>query len=194
VDFVDGRLRQGHAYFDLLDELREVLGTEVDLVMIGAVKNRYIAAEMSARSRYSMPRSALAYLADIVMRALDRGFLLGVIRPPISSRTRSARRLSAAPHHWRGRGRAEASIAGTRCVHLAGERHRRVSQCSRHDYASVDDQSVYAIAVGDIPRLRSECEALLSGQTSEPFEQLTAFADQLPALGAPSCALDGSTG
>jgi len=30
------------AYFGLLDELREVLGSEVDLVMVGALKNRYI--------------------------------------------------------------------------------------------------------------------------------------------------------
>jgi hypothetical protein len=47
VDFgsMDGYTK-AHAYFDLLDELREVLGTEVDLVMIGAVKNRYIAAEI----------------------------------------------------------------------------------------------------------------------------------------------------
>lgn len=47
VDFgsMDGYAK-AHAYFDLLDELREVLGTEVDLVMIGAVKNRYVAAEI----------------------------------------------------------------------------------------------------------------------------------------------------
>jgi len=31
------------AYLGLLDELRELLGVEVDLVMAGAVKNRYIA-------------------------------------------------------------------------------------------------------------------------------------------------------
>ena len=34
------------AYFDLLDELRDILGTEVDLVMAGAVKNPYIAADI----------------------------------------------------------------------------------------------------------------------------------------------------
>ena len=34
------------AYFDLLDELRDILGAEVDLVMVDAVKNRYIAAEI----------------------------------------------------------------------------------------------------------------------------------------------------
>ncbi|MDO9557197.1 MAG: nucleotidyltransferase domain-containing protein [Coriobacteriia bacterium] len=34
------------AYFDLLDELRSILGSEVDLVMSDAVKNRYIAADI----------------------------------------------------------------------------------------------------------------------------------------------------
>lgn len=47
VDFgsMDGYTK-AHAYFDLLEELRDVLGTEVDLVMAGAVKNRYIAADI----------------------------------------------------------------------------------------------------------------------------------------------------
>jgi predicted nucleotidyltransferase len=30
------------AYFGLLDELRAILGSEVDLVMVGALKNRYL--------------------------------------------------------------------------------------------------------------------------------------------------------
>lgn len=34
------------AYFDLLDDLRGILGTAVDLVMVDAVKNRYIAADI----------------------------------------------------------------------------------------------------------------------------------------------------
>ena len=34
------------AYFDLLDELRVLLGTKVDLVMSDAIKNRYIRAEV----------------------------------------------------------------------------------------------------------------------------------------------------
>jgi predicted nucleotidyltransferase len=37
---------KAHAYFDMLDELHEALGTDVDLVMAGAVKNRYIAADI----------------------------------------------------------------------------------------------------------------------------------------------------
>ena len=34
------------AYFGLLDDLRSILGTEVDLVMAGAVKNPYIARDI----------------------------------------------------------------------------------------------------------------------------------------------------
>ncbi len=47
VDFgsMDGRSK-AHAYFGLLDELRAALGTDVDLVMVGAVKNRYLARDI----------------------------------------------------------------------------------------------------------------------------------------------------
>lgn len=43
------------AYFDLLDELRVLLGGRVDLVMAGAVKNPYIASdiEMTKQSLYA---------------------------------------------------------------------------------------------------------------------------------------------
>ena len=34
------------AYFDLLEALQELLGMEIDLVMTGAVKNRYIARDI----------------------------------------------------------------------------------------------------------------------------------------------------
>lgn len=34
------------AYFELLDELRAILGVKIDLVMAGAVKNRYIARDI----------------------------------------------------------------------------------------------------------------------------------------------------
>ena len=34
------------AYFGMLEDLEALLGTTVDLVMVGAVKNRYIAAEI----------------------------------------------------------------------------------------------------------------------------------------------------
>ena len=34
------------AYFGLLDELRAILAVEIDLVMVGAIKNRFIAADI----------------------------------------------------------------------------------------------------------------------------------------------------
>jgi len=44
VDFGDmGGRAEAHGYFDLQDGLREVLGTNADLVMVVAVKNRYLA-------------------------------------------------------------------------------------------------------------------------------------------------------
>jgi len=47
VDFglMDGHAK-AHAYFDLLDELEGLLGARVDLVMVSAVKNRYIARDI----------------------------------------------------------------------------------------------------------------------------------------------------
>jgi hypothetical protein len=35
------------AYFGLLDDLRSLLGPDVDLVMVDAVKNRYLAREIA---------------------------------------------------------------------------------------------------------------------------------------------------
>jgi len=39
------------AYFGLLDELRQLLKREVDLVMVGAVKNPYIARDIERTKR-----------------------------------------------------------------------------------------------------------------------------------------------
>lgn len=35
------------AYFGLLDELRTILGAQVDLVMVGALKNRYLREDVN---------------------------------------------------------------------------------------------------------------------------------------------------
>ena len=40
-----------HAYFEMLDELQSVLGTKVDLVMSGAVRNAIIAREIEKTKR-----------------------------------------------------------------------------------------------------------------------------------------------
>ena len=42
---------QVDAYFGMLDDLRTLLGTEIDLVMVGAVKNRYIAEDIERTKR-----------------------------------------------------------------------------------------------------------------------------------------------
>ena len=47
VDFgAMGGHAKAHAYFDLLDELEDLLEVRVDLVMVNAVKNRYIARDI----------------------------------------------------------------------------------------------------------------------------------------------------
>ena len=43
------------AYFGLLDELRANLGAEVDLVMVGALKNRYIREDVDRTKRVLFP-------------------------------------------------------------------------------------------------------------------------------------------
>ena len=40
-----------HAYFEMLDELQSILGTKVDLVMSGAVRNAVIAREIEKTKR-----------------------------------------------------------------------------------------------------------------------------------------------
>ena len=40
-----------HAYFDMLEELQQLFGTKVDLVMVGAVRNECMAREIEATRR-----------------------------------------------------------------------------------------------------------------------------------------------
>lgn len=42
---------KAEAYFDMLDDLRALLDVDVDLVMAGAVKNRYIARNIERSKR-----------------------------------------------------------------------------------------------------------------------------------------------
>jgi len=52
VDFGDiGGRAKAHAFFGLQDDLREVLGTDVDLVMVAAVKDRYVARDIERTKR-----------------------------------------------------------------------------------------------------------------------------------------------
>lgn len=41
-----GPYERADAYFGFLEELRSLLGIEVDLVVVGAIKNRFIAADI----------------------------------------------------------------------------------------------------------------------------------------------------
>jgi len=59
------------AYFDLLDDLRGILGTKVDLVMVDAVKNRYIAADIE-RTKQAFVDGAVSGDAPVAIRALKR--------------------------------------------------------------------------------------------------------------------------
>jgi len=63
VDFGSmGGRSKAHAYFDLREELERLLGAGVDLVMVGAVKNRYLARDID-RTKQEL---YAAYPADIV--------------------------------------------------------------------------------------------------------------------------------
>lgn len=110
-----------------------------------------------------MPRSALAYLADVIDACrLIEVFLLGVDQ---AAYLQSDEKRSAVERQFLIIGEAVAALR-RQSPELAGS----ISQANfivgfrnvlAHDYASVDDQSVYATAVEDIPRLRLECETLL---------------------------------
>ena len=48
-------LEKPDAYFGLLDELRAILGADVDLVMVGALKNRYVREDVDRTKRVLFP-------------------------------------------------------------------------------------------------------------------------------------------
>ena len=110
-----------------------------------------------------MPRSALAYLADIIDSCrLIEDFLRGVDQ---AAYLQSDEKRSAVERQFLIIGEAVATLR-----RQSPELAESISQANfivgfrnvlAHDYAAVDDQSVYATAVGDIPGLLMECEALL---------------------------------
>lgn len=72
---------KAHAYFNLLDELSELLGAHVDLVMTGAVKNRYIARDIAVLADVDLP----TYQQQRATRsAVEREFILAA-RPSAAS-------------------------------------------------------------------------------------------------------------
>jgi uncharacterized protein with HEPN domain len=110
-----------------------------------------------------MPRSSLAYLADIVEAC---NAVEAALRGVDLEGYRSSRLIrSAVEREFLIIGEAVGSLA-----HLDSEISARISHARMivgfrnrlaHDYAAVDDRTVWAIAVHDAPVLRGECEALI---------------------------------
>ena len=110
-----------------------------------------------------MPRSAAAYLADIV-EACDA--IKVVLCDVDLEKYQSERPIrSAVEREFIIIGEAVASLARVDPGLSAGVSHARLIVGFRnqlaHDYASVDDETVLAIAEHDVPVLRRECSALL---------------------------------
>jgi uncharacterized protein with HEPN domain len=110
-----------------------------------------------------MPRSAAAYLADIV-DACDA--IEMVLRGVDLARYHNERSIrSAVEREFIIIGEAVASLARIDPQLSTGVTQVRLIVGFRnqlaHDYASVDDETVLAIAERDVPRLRRECAALL---------------------------------
>jgi uncharacterized protein with HEPN domain len=110
-----------------------------------------------------MPRSAQAYLADIIDAChLIATFLDGV---DLAAYLGSDEKRSAVERQFLIIGEAVAALRRqspelaesiTQSRFIVGFRN-----VLAHDYAAVDDETVYGTAVGDIPQLLRECEALL---------------------------------
>lgn len=112
-----------------------------------------------------MPRSAAAYLADII-EACDaiEAVLLGVdlvaYREARSTRSSVEREFIII-------GEAVGVLSRIAPDLFAEISHARIVVGFRnlltHDYAAVDDETVFDVAAEDIPVLRKECAALLDG-------------------------------
>lgn len=110
-----------------------------------------------------MPRSAAAYLADIIDACrLVQTFLAGVDQ---DAYLLSDEKRSAVERQFLIIGEAVASLRrqSPEIAESISQAHFIVGfrNVLAHDYASVDDQAVYATAVGDIPQLLREAEELL---------------------------------
>jgi uncharacterized protein with HEPN domain len=110
-----------------------------------------------------MPRSAAAYLADIV----DACDAIGEVLAGIDLATYSQRRpiRSAVEREFTVIGEAVAALGRRDSALAAGISHARLIVGFRnrlvHEYPQIDDEAVYSIAYHDVPILRAECGALL---------------------------------
>ncbi len=110
-----------------------------------------------------MPRSALAYLADVVescdgidlaLHDVDLAAYQGnrVVRMAVE------REFITIGEAVNSLGRLDPELASG--ISHAGRIVAFRNQLA-HDYASIEDETVWAIARRDVPVLRAECEALL---------------------------------
>jgi uncharacterized protein with HEPN domain len=110
-----------------------------------------------------MPRSPLAYLADIVEAcdtidlALNGLEFAGYRRDPIIR--------AAVERQFITIGEAVNALSRLAPMLAAGISHVSMIVAFRnqltHDYPSIDDEIVWGIATHDVPALRAECETLL---------------------------------
>lgn len=110
-----------------------------------------------------MPRSVAAYLADIV-DACDA--IVAMLRDVDLAAYQANRQVrSAVEREFIIIGEAVNSLGRFDPESAAGISHARLIVGFRnqlaHDYASIDDEAVLAIAQHDVAVLRSECAALL---------------------------------
>ena len=110
-----------------------------------------------------MRRNVAAYLADVVeacdaIKATLRGVDLAAYKSQRATR-------SAIEREFMIIGEAVGSLSRSNPELATGVSHARLIVGFRnqlaHDYASIDDETVLAIAENDVPILRAECAALL---------------------------------
>ncbi len=110
-----------------------------------------------------MPRSVAAYLADII-EACDA--IEAALQGVDLARYQQERLIrSAVEREFILIGEAVSSLGRLVPDLAAGISHARMIVGFRnqlaHDYAAIDDETVWAIAGHDVPVLRSECQPLL---------------------------------
>jgi uncharacterized protein with HEPN domain len=113
-----------------------------------------------------MPRSALAYLSDIV-DACD-GIELALRGVDLAAYESDRVIRSAVEREFITIGEAVNSLARLEPELAASISHARKIVDFRnqltHDYAAIEDETVWAIASRDVPVLRDECQALLEAR------------------------------
>lgn len=111
-----------------------------------------------------MPRSVAAYLSDII----DACDSIESILAGVDSNTylRNREKRSAVEREFIIIGEAVAAVRREAPEQFEGISHGRLIVDFRnvltHDYAAVDDETVYDLARVDIPELRRECAVLLA--------------------------------